>query len=104
VELNATPTDAAERSAWSRPALPRGALMFGVGGLSLLLVPALTATYAGRYTVPMVGPPAAISAIAVLERRASCASAVGSVKRKALREGRHDLRFNDSTSWLRLTA
>ena len=30
--------------------------LFGVGGLSLLLAPVLTGTYAGRYTVPMAGP------------------------------------------------
>jgi hypothetical protein len=30
--------------------------LFGVGGLSLILIPALLSTYAGRYTVPMAAP------------------------------------------------
>jgi hypothetical protein len=44
-----------------------GVLLMGVGGLSLLVPPVLTGTYSGRYTVPMAGPLAAASAIAVTE-------------------------------------
>jgi hypothetical protein len=44
-----------------------GVLLFGVGGLALLVAPALTSTYAGRYTVPMAGPMMAASAIALTE-------------------------------------
>jgi hypothetical protein len=33
-----------------------GVFLFGLGGLSLLLGPALTGTYSGRYTVPLAGP------------------------------------------------
>ena len=44
-----------------------GVLLFGVGGLTLLVVPALTSTYSGRYTVPMSGPMVAASSIAVCE-------------------------------------
>jgi hypothetical protein len=40
-------------------------LLFGVGGLTLLVPPALTANYAGRYTVPMAGVMVAAAAIAV---------------------------------------
>ncbi len=42
-----------------------GLLLFGIGGLSLLLAPALTANYWGRYTVPMAGPMMAAAAIAI---------------------------------------
>ncbi len=42
-------------------------LLFGVGGLSLLLAPVLTGTYAGRYTVPLAGPLAAAAAITLTE-------------------------------------
>ncbi len=44
-----------------------GVLLFGVGGLSLILIPALLSTYAGRYTVPMAAPMMAGSGIALLE-------------------------------------
>lgn len=44
-----------------------GVILFGVGGLSLLLAPALTSTYSGRYTVPMGGPLIAASAITLTE-------------------------------------
>ncbi len=54
-------------------------LLLGVGGLSLLLAPALTGTYAGRYTVPMAGPLLAaagitLSAIWARSRRNRAAS------------------------------
>jgi hypothetical protein len=41
--------------------------LFGVGGLAMLVPPALTGTYAGRYMVPMAGPMMAAAAIAVVE-------------------------------------
>jgi hypothetical protein len=44
-----------------------GVLLFGVGGLSLLLAPVLTGTYSGRYTVPMAGPMMAAAAITLTE-------------------------------------
>jgi hypothetical protein len=44
-----------------------GVLLFGVGGLSLILAPAVTGTYAGRYTVPMAGPLMAAAAITLNE-------------------------------------
>jgi hypothetical protein len=43
-----------------------GVLLFGVGGLSLLIAPALTANYWGRYTVPMAGPLMAAAAITIV--------------------------------------
>lgn len=62
-----------------------GVLLFGVGGLSLLLAPALTANYWARYTVPMAGPLIAAAAIAIaalwsrlrMRRRAGSAAASG---------------------------
>jgi len=42
-----------------------GVLLFGIGGLSLLIAPALTGNYVGRYTVPMTGLMAAASAVAL---------------------------------------
>jgi hypothetical protein len=50
-----------------------GVLLFGIGGLSLLLAPVLTGTYSGRYTVPMAGPMVAAAAITLtaLGRRAA---------------------------------
>jgi hypothetical protein len=44
-----------------------GVLLFGIGGLSLIVAPALTGTYAGRYTVPMAGPLMAAAAITITE-------------------------------------
>jgi hypothetical protein len=44
-----------------------GVLLFGLGALSLILAPALTGTYSGRYTVPMAGPMLAASAITLNE-------------------------------------
>ena len=41
-------------------------LLFGVGGLSLIIAPAFTANYYGRYTIPMAGPLAAAAAISIL--------------------------------------
>ena len=43
-----------------------GVLLFGIGGLSLILAPALTANFWGRYTVPMAGPLTAAAAIAIV--------------------------------------
>ena len=40
-----------------------GVLLFGVGGLTLIVAPALTANYWGRYTIPMAGPLMAAAAI-----------------------------------------
>jgi hypothetical protein len=42
-----------------------GVLLFGLGGLSLIVAPALTGTYSGRYTVPMAGPLMAAAAISL---------------------------------------
>jgi hypothetical protein len=44
-----------------------GVFLFGVGGLSLIVGPTFTGTYAGRYTVPMAGPLAAAAAITITE-------------------------------------
>jgi Dolichyl-phosphate-mannose-protein mannosyltransferase len=44
-----------------------GVLLFGIGGLSLLLGPVLLGEYAGRYTVPSVGPIMAATAITLTE-------------------------------------
>jgi 4-amino-4-deoxy-L-arabinose transferase-like glycosyltransferase len=43
-----------------------GVLLFGVGGLVMVLPPAMSANYGGRYTVPMAGPMMAASAITLL--------------------------------------
>ena len=43
-----------------------GVLLFGIGGLSLIVAPALTANFWGRYTVPMAGPLSAAAAIAIV--------------------------------------
>ncbi len=40
--------------------------LFGIGGLALLVAPALIGNYVGRYTVPMAGPLVAASAIALV--------------------------------------
>ncbi len=42
-------------------------LLFGVGGLSLILAPGIVGNYTGRYTVPMAGPLMAASAVTLLE-------------------------------------
>jgi dolichyl-phosphate-mannose-protein mannosyltransferase len=42
-----------------------GVLLFGIGGISLLLVPAFTANTWDRYTVPMAGPMLAAVAITI---------------------------------------
>jgi hypothetical protein len=42
-----------------------GVLMLGLGGLALIVAPALTGNYTGRYTVPMAGPMLAGAAIAL---------------------------------------
>jgi hypothetical protein len=44
-----------------------GVVLFGLAGLALIVAPALTGTYAGRYTVPMAGPLMAAAAIALVE-------------------------------------
>lgn len=61
-----------------------GVLLLGLGGLSLILAPALIGTYAGRYTVPMADPLMAAAAIALNEiwrgfasRRSAAAAASG---------------------------
>ena len=61
-----------------------GVLLLGLGGLSLILAPALIGTYAGRYTVPMADPLMAAAAIALNEiwrgfasRRSAAAAATG---------------------------
>ena len=46
-----------------------GVLLFGIGGLSMLLAPVLTGTYSGRYTVPMAGPLLTAAAITITEGR-----------------------------------
>ncbi len=40
-----------------------GVLLFGLGGLSLLVSPALGGTYSGRYTIPMAAPLMAAAAL-----------------------------------------
>ena len=50
-----------------------GVLLFGIGGLALLVAPVLTGNYVGRYTVPMAGPLLAASAITLV----SCGAAYG---------------------------
>ncbi len=54
-----------------------GVLLFGVGGLALLLSPVLTGNYIGRYMVPLTGPMMAAAAITIAElwRRRSRAAA-----------------------------
>jgi hypothetical protein len=44
-----------------------GVVLFGLGGLALIISPALSGWYAGRYSVPMAGPMMAAAAIAVRE-------------------------------------
>lgn len=46
-----------------------GVLLFGIGGLALLVAPVLTGNYVGRYTVPMAGPLMAAAAITILALR-----------------------------------
>jgi hypothetical protein len=43
-----------------------GVLLFGVGGLVLLIAPTLTVFYVGRYTIPLAGPMVAAGSIACL--------------------------------------
>ena len=42
-----------------------GVLVLGVGGLAMIVAPALTGNYTGRYTVPMAGPMLAGAAVAI---------------------------------------
>jgi Dolichyl-phosphate-mannose-protein mannosyltransferase len=42
-----------------------GVLLFGLGGLSLLIAPAMTGNYVGRYTVPMAGLMMAAAAVTI---------------------------------------
>ena len=51
-----------------------GVLLFGIGGLSMLLAPVLTGTYSGRYTVPMAGPLLVAAAITITEELRTFAS------------------------------
>jgi 4-amino-4-deoxy-L-arabinose transferase-like glycosyltransferase len=44
-----------------------GVLLFGVGGFTLILIPAMLSTYAGRYSLPMAAPMTAGAAITVYE-------------------------------------
>jgi hypothetical protein len=44
-----------------------GVLAFGIGGLALIVAPALTGNYVGRYTVPMAGLMMAAAAITIVE-------------------------------------
>jgi 4-amino-4-deoxy-L-arabinose transferase-like glycosyltransferase len=44
-----------------------GVLLFGVGGFTLILIPAALSTYAGRYTLPMAAPMTAGAAITIYE-------------------------------------
>ncbi len=44
-----------------------GVLLFGVGGLSMILAPVLTGAYVGRYTVPLGGAMAAAAAVTLTE-------------------------------------
>jgi hypothetical protein len=43
--------------------------LFGIGGLTLLVPPAMSANYTGRYLVPLVGPMTAAAGIAVAAAR-----------------------------------
>jgi hypothetical protein len=43
-----------------------GVLVLGAGGLAMIVAPALTGNYTGRYTVPMAGPMLAGAAIAIV--------------------------------------
>ena len=43
-----------------------GVLVLGVAGLAMIVAPALTGNYTGRYTVPMAGPMLAGAAIAIV--------------------------------------
>lgn len=51
----------------TRGRLRAGVVLFGLGGLALIVAPALSGTYAGRYAVPMAGPMMAAAAIAIRE-------------------------------------
>jgi hypothetical protein len=42
-------------------------VLFGVGGLALLVSPALAGTAGGRYSVPMAGPMLAASAVVLVD-------------------------------------
>ena len=44
-----------------------GALLFGAGGLALLISPVLTGNYIGRYLVPLTGPMMAAAAVTLSE-------------------------------------
>ena len=44
-----------------------GVLLFGVGGLALLISPVLTGNYIGRYLVPLTGPMMAAGAVTITE-------------------------------------
>jgi hypothetical protein len=42
-------------------------VLFGLGGIALIVAPALTSNYTGRYTVTMAGPMAAAAAVTLTE-------------------------------------
>lgn len=44
-----------------------GVLLFGIGGLALLVAPVLTGNYIGRYLVPLTGPMMAAAAVTITE-------------------------------------
>jgi hypothetical protein len=63
--------------------LPRaGVLLFGLGGLALIVSPALSGTYVGRYVVPMAGPMVAAAAIAVHEAYPRIGTRAGPISRQ----------------------
>lgn len=51
----------------SRGRARAGVVLFGLGGLALIVSPALSGSYSGRYSVLMAGPLVAAAAIAVRE-------------------------------------
>ncbi|MGH2952190.1 MAG: hypothetical protein ACRDKX_09115, partial [Solirubrobacterales bacterium] len=58
-------------------------LLFGIGGLTLLIAPTLSVYYNGRYTVPLAAPMVAAAAVALLSLRGAWAE-----RRATARSGR----------------
>ena len=58
-----------------------GIVMFGLGGLAMIVAPALTGTYLGRYTVPMAAPLMAAAGITLVSLRRGWLRRQGAVPR-----------------------
>ena len=64
-----------------------GVLLFGVGGLALLVAPVLIGNYIGRYMVPLTGPMMAAAAVTLTELWRRRPVALHTARRRSARTG-----------------